>query len=63
VLHAMPAAAHDEQVDTTSDSVLQALMAELPLKQAVSLAATLTLAPRNSLYARALQLKQGQSDD
>jgi 16S rRNA (cytidine1402-2'-O)-methyltransferase len=59
VLHALPAAARDEQVDTSSDRVLLALMAELPLKQAVSLAATLTLAPRNSLYARALQLKQG----
>jgi 16S rRNA (cytidine1402-2'-O)-methyltransferase len=63
VLHALPATAHDEQADTASDSVLLALMAELPLKQAVSLAATLTQAPRNSLYARALVLKQGQTDD
>ena len=63
VLHALPATAHEEQTDTANDSVLLALMAELPLKQAVSLAATLTSAPRNSLYARALQLKQGQDDD
>ncbi|XVJ68256.1 MAG: 16S rRNA (cytidine(1402)-2'-O)-methyltransferase [Rhizobacter sp.] len=63
VLHALPATAHDQQADTASDRVLLALMAELPLKQAVSIAATLTLAPRNSLYTRALQLKQGQGDD
>ena len=63
VLHALPATAHEAQDDTANDGVLLALMAELPLKQAVALAATLTLAPRNSLYARALVLKQGQNDD
>jgi 16S rRNA (cytidine1402-2'-O)-methyltransferase len=63
VLHALPAPAHEAQTDTANDNVLSVLMAELPLKQAVSLAATLTSAPRNSLYARALQLKQGQADE
>jgi 16S rRNA (cytidine1402-2'-O)-methyltransferase len=60
VMHALPATELGGQADAASDSVLLALMAELPLKQAVSLAATLTQAPRNSLYARALVLKQSQ---
>lgn len=63
VIHATPEAAHDGQDDSSSDGVLLTLMAELPLRQAVSLAAALTQAPRNSLYARALVLKQGQTDD
>ena len=42
-----------------SDALLQVLMEELPLKQAVSLASKITGKNRNTLYDRALQLKKG----
>jgi 16S rRNA (cytidine1402-2'-O)-methyltransferase len=57
VVHAQATAdAADESAQ--HDRTLKTLLAELPLKQAVALAAELTGAPRNALYARALSLKQ-----
>jgi len=41
--------------------VLEALLTELPLKQAVTLAVKVTGAPRNALYAQALKMKKASS--
>jgi 16S rRNA (cytidine1402-2'-O)-methyltransferase len=54
VLH--PAIEKEAPQDNTR--VLQLLLAELPLKTAVKLAAEITGAPRNELYDAALQLKK-----
>ena len=55
VLHAEAAVVADGSA--AHDHTLRTLLAELPLKQAVALAAELTSAPRNALYERALALK------
>ena len=55
VLHAAPLASSADD----GTRVLQLLLAELPVKTAVKLAAELTGKPRNALYDTALQLKRG----
>jgi 16S rRNA (cytidine1402-2'-O)-methyltransferase len=56
VLHAV-AGALGGPIDDRAEHTLALLLAELPLKQAVALAAAITGAPRNALYARALALR------
>lgn len=56
VVNAAPRAEKAEGADY--DSVLLPLIAELPLKQAVALAVSITGAPKNALYERALELKK-----
>ena len=58
VLHATPAApANDHALPAQALHTLQVLLRELPLKQAVSLTAELSGAPRNALYQQALLLR------
>ena len=47
----------DEAGDVEAERVLKILLAELPLKQAASLAAQITGRKKNALYDRALELK------
>jgi 16S rRNA (cytidine1402-2'-O)-methyltransferase len=56
VLHAQ-APAGAQAMDPDAERTLSLLLAELPLKQAVTLAAAISRAPRNTLYARALALR------
>ena len=51
-------AAGDGALDESARQVLAVLLAELPLKQAASLAAKITGLSRNELYAYALEMKQ-----
>lgn len=60
VLHAAaPQAAADDDLPAEALRVLALLAAELPLKQAVALAAQISGAPRNRLYEAGLKLKRG----
>jgi len=58
VLHAPPPAeAEDAALPAAAEIMLDVLMRELPLKQAVALATELSGAPRNALYQAALRMK------
>jgi 16S rRNA (cytidine1402-2'-O)-methyltransferase len=59
VLIVSGAPAPDED-DSEARRVLEALLDELPVKTAVKLAATITGAPRNALYAAALDLEKAR---
>jgi len=64
VLHALPpVAAADDELPADALRMLRVLQRELPLKQAVSLAAELSGTPRNALYQRALQERDAGKDD
>lgn len=57
LLHALDRPPEDG-ASAQGDRILQCLLAELPLKSAVRLAAEITGEPRNALYERALALKR-----
>ena len=60
IVHAAaPQPEADTGLDAESERVLRLLLAELPTKGAVKLAAEITGAARNTLYERALALKAG----
>lgn len=46
-------------LDAESERILKLLLSELPVKQAVKLAAEIMGLPKNALYARALEMKGG----
>ena len=65
VLHALPAPveAKADALPAETPRQLKVLLRDLPLKQAVALAAELTGQPKNLLYQRALALKDAGEDD
>ena len=59
-----PLPTEDEQaVDPEAERVLNILLSELPTKQAAQLAAHITGAKKNALYAHALTLKNSLRDE
>ncbi len=62
VLHSQPAVVA-EGLDEASLRTLTVLLRELPLKQAVALAAELSGSPRNALYQEALRRREAAGDE
>ena len=62
VLHAAPRVAASEGLAATTERLLALLLRELPLKRAVAIAAEASGAPRNALYSRALELRDGAGE-
>jgi 16S rRNA (cytidine1402-2'-O)-methyltransferase len=56
-----PAAADADEAE--ADRILAILLAELPVRQAASLAAQITGQKKNALYDKALRMKQGAEDE
>jgi 16S rRNA (cytidine1402-2'-O)-methyltransferase len=56
------APARNSDIDETVEQVLTVLLAELPLKQAASLAAKITGLPKNRLYEAGLVIKEKQAE-
>ena len=63
VLHPLPSPESTGAIDPEQERVLRLLLAQLPTKSAVQLAAEITQAPRNLLYALALELKESMADN
>jgi 16S rRNA (cytidine1402-2'-O)-methyltransferase len=63
VLHARAEPEAVAGLPSESDRTLAVLLNDLPLRQAVTLAASLTGVPRNTLYARALELRGAGRED
>ena len=62
VLHALPPQAANHELPADALATLDLLLSELPLKQAVGLAARLTGQPRNALYQAALARRGSVTD-
>jgi 16S rRNA (cytidine1402-2'-O)-methyltransferase len=64
VVHAQPAVAASEgSLNAHTLHTLSTLLAALPVKQAVALAAQITHAPRNALYQQALAWRDAETDE
>lgn len=61
VVEGAPQGAQDED-ERAHDALLELLLDEVPVKSAAKLAAALTGASRNALYARALALKKEEEE-